>query len=84
MRPNMHIWPNMYFCCSGWGATEYGDFSTNTLQETEMKIVDSSECSKETKQAERPDDDLIVCAERVQNGPGKVYQELNVLVLCIK
>ena len=49
-----------------------------------MKIVDSSECSKETKQAERPDDDLIVCAERVQNGPGKVYQELNVLVLCIK
>ena len=49
-----------------------------------MKIVDSSECSKETKQAGRADDDLIVCAERVQegpsmvqNGPGKVHQDAN-------
>ena len=61
---------------SGWGATGVQDTSTDKLQETEVPIVQSSNCIERMNQTEGVNEDLIVCAGGAgSGGPCKVNQK---------
>ena len=54
---------------SGWGDTGVQETSTDTLQETVVPIVQTSNCMERMNQAEGVDENLIVCAGGASKGP---------------
>ena len=59
-------------CISGWGDTGVQDTSTEKLQETVVRIVQSSNCTEKMNQTGSVDENQIVCAEVSAGGPCKV------------
>ena len=56
----------------GWGNIGFQETSTDKLQETEVPIVQSSNCIERMNQTEPVDKNLIVCAGGAGGGPCKV------------
>ena len=66
------VWFQLVFI-SGWGDTGgVQGTSTDKLQETEVPIVQSSNCMERMNQPEGVDEDMIVCAGGAEAGPCKV------------
>ena len=57
---------------TGWGNIGVHEISTDELQETEVPIVQSSNCMERMNQTEPVDKNLIVCAGGAGGGPCKV------------
>ena len=61
---------------SGWGDTGgVQETSTDKLQQTEVSIVQGSNCIERMNQTEGVDEDLIVCAGGAGAGPCKVGRQ---------
>ena len=69
--------PNPVFLLSisGWGDTGVQETSTDKLQETVVPIVQSGNCTERMNQTEGVNEDLIVCAGGVAEGPCKVSHQ---------
>ena len=67
---------------SGWGDTGVQETSTDKLQETEVPIVQSSNCMERMNQTEGVNEDLLVCAGGDgSGGPCKVKTNLKVSIV---
>ena len=67
-----------YFCPSlGWGKTTDAGISTETLQTTEVPIVEKSKCKERMNQEELEagDENLLVCTGGTGVGPCKVEKK---------
>ena len=58
----------------GWGDTGLQETSTDKLQETEVPIVETSNCGEDV------DEDLIVCAGGLGTGPCQVTHQRHSLI----
>ena len=62
------------FSIPGWGDTGLQETSTDKLQETEVPIVETSNCGEDV------DEDLIVCAGGLGSGPCQVTHQRRSLI----
>ena len=71
---DMVVIPGMIYSLPGWGDTGVQETSTDKLQETEVPIVDPSNCG------DGLDEDLIVCGGGLGTGPCKVSHQRHSLI----